>query len=153
MIHKVLEVCRKLPLKIVPTPNLMCREFLCVATGGTRATQQGPLLGPGPGRKLCSLWEHTASRKGSRKKSEAHRRAQTPQGRQISSIGIFTQVFSISRITLERTTWRLTTRFAPSSFFQRGVFATESLTASFPKLFEGLVLITLNAKFQYHVWL
>lgn len=42
-------------------------------------------------------------------------------------------------------------RFAPSSFFQRGVFATESLIASFPKLFVGLVLITLNAKFQYHV--
>lgn len=28
-------------------PNLRYREFVCVATGGTRSTQQGPLLGWG----------------------------------------------------------------------------------------------------------
>jgi len=37
-------------------------------------------------------------------------------------------------------TQRLATRFTPSSFFQRGVFATESLIASFQTLFlEGPV--------------
>lgn len=132
-------------------PNLRYREFVCVATGGTRATQQGPLLGLGPGRKLCSLRGHTASRKGSKKKSEAHGGGHRPCKEAKFLVLEFPPRFSAFRGLLWSATWRLATRFAPSSFFQRGVFATESLIASFPKLFEGLVLIILNAKFQYHV--
>lgn len=79
-------------------PNLRYREFVCVATGGTRATQQGPLLGLGPGRKLCSLCSRKGGTGRSLKPTEGHRPCKEAK---FLVLEFSTQVFSISRITLE----------------------------------------------------
>lgn len=94
----------------------------------------------------CESTQHPERGAGrSLKPTEGHRPCKEDQ----FLVLVFPTRFSAFQRLFWSATWRLTTRFA--SFFQRDVFATESLSASFPKLFEGLVLIILNAKFQYHV--
>lgn len=104
MIHKVLEVCRKLPLKVGPMPNP--RYFVCAAVGGARATQWALLrvplpLRPGQEGSCAPLWGEKLPEMGGRRGSPKPREAEATQGNQICSIWVSTQVFSISRIVLK----------------------------------------------------
>lgn len=107
MIHKVLEVCRKLPFPIGPMPNLR-DEFLCSPVDVVSAAQRALL------RVLCPSVEqchHTSTRlpeTGEKRESQAHRVAQDTSG---SQNFLILSCFPAFQGSFGSATQRLATRF------------------------------------------